>query len=426
MCAEGVRRRAMPMLMSMSSRTRVGHLALLLAMLVSPRVAHAQLTATPYVGVQGEYNSNVLSVSSRQQSIVESGGSERSDRDVRYRAGILVNEKFGRQEIYASGEGRRIDYDRLSNLDHDEYLYGAGLKWMIVDRLTGHVDLRQERRMAPFADRLSSQLTLERDRVASGDAKLALGSDWSIKAALRNHQLDSPIDAVPDFALSETAATLSSNYSGFGKLEVGVLGEYVDGKYRGGPDPDRFKQLTYDLTAEYTVSGLSSLDAKLGYTTRSDHGPAGGSLSGYTGSFGYQRKFSIKTDARVQAFRRVSSYAAAASSIIETGATAQMNWRPTERIALALDYSWVRSVFKASTATGAESNPASNQGRSDRYQLTALKLSYRPFDRLWLLAYGNYADRRSSIDVDGYNAGIAGLEARFALGHIPTTMPGSQ
>lgn len=373
--------------------------------------ARADFEFSPYAASQTEYNSNVFDVSNANQAVIENGNSRRSDTLQRYLVGANSLYHYGQQEMHASVEGRRFDYRHFDKLDHDEYLLDGALEWVATDNLSGGLNYRQERRMTSFADRNTSDLSLERDRLAGARVDVILIPDWILKGGLKNHELASPIPGIPDFSLTENSANFSAGYLGLGAMNAGLDLEYLRGEYRGIPGSGKFDQTTLELISSYDVSGITRLDAKLGYTQRKDKSNDAGGESGITGTFRMSRKLSEITAARVQVFRRISSYTAGTAAVTDTGASADLNWNPTFKIIVNAEYSWIKSNFDGQGMTGSIDN-----SRRDRSQEATLKIKYQALNWLLITPYTSYLNRSSSIDVDNFKAVIAGFEVRISLG----------
>lgn len=377
----------------------------------SATTAYAEFDFIPYIASQTEYNSNVFDVTNTQQAIVENADAKRSDRLQKYLVGTDALYQYGQQKLRGSVEGRRHDYSHFSRLDHNEYLLDGALDWLANDGLGGDVTFRQERRMTSFADRNTSELTLERDRLAGTRVKLMLTPDWVLQGGLRNHQLDSPIAGAPDFALIENAANASAGYLGLGAINAGIELEYLRGEYRGIPGSSKFDQTTLELISSYDVSGITRIDVKLGYTQRKDQGGNASGESGYTGTLRMSRRLSEITAVRIQMFRRISSYTAGTATVSDTGASADINWQPTIKIMVNGEYSLINSDFQGQGAAGSADN-----GRRDRNQEATLKINYQTLDWLLIKPYASYLRRGSSIGLDNFKAGIFGIEVRISLG----------
>ena len=386
-----------------------------------PIATYAQLHITPYVASQAEYDSNVFDLSSPGQAVIENGETKRDDTVLRNMAGVTGSYQIGLQKLHGTVEGRRFNYEHFTQLDHDEYLLDGGLKWALSNELDGAVDFRQERSMESFADRNTSQLALQLDRAAGTGINLMLTPEWLLQSGIKTHQLDAPIQGAPSFELSENSANVAANYVGFQAISAGLYAEYLRGQYKSVPGADTFDQATLDVTSTYSVSGLSDISVKLGYSQRKDQTDDTGSVSGYTGSLSYTRKLTGKTAARVELFRRISSYTAGADSVFETGGSAGLNWQATYKIMASLDYALTNSNFQGTGQLG-----SINSNRRDQYQFTTLKVTYQALQWLWVEPFASYENRHSNVEIDGYNATIIGADIRISFGDPVSVKPGTQ
>lgn len=400
---------------------RCGWAALLA--LAPARVALADVDLVPYGSVAYEYNSNVFDLPEDRQAAklagidavslaglldppqpVASGDGQRSDHLLRYIAGVETGFAWSDQKLRGLAEGRRVRFSHFDYLDHDEYLLGAGLDWR-WKAANGALDYRLERRMAPFAERRSTALAIERERLGTGRFDLDYNPEWRFESVLRTRNLDSPLPGFPDFSLTENSVGVAAKYIEIDALAAGALIEYLSGEFSGVPGAHSFHQESIGVTAAYTIPQLSLMSAELGYTRRTEEGSSGG-LSGLTGLFAYHRQFTGKTSAGGQLFRRISSYAGGASGVRDTGAQVDFGWLATEKISVAAVYRWTRSVFDESSG---------GSQRSDDLQSASLKSTYHALTWLALRPYVSYEERNSNVDVVDYKATIVGLElqARF-------------
>ncbi len=383
------------------------HFAWMLIAFASPALAGYQLT--PYASVTAEYNSNVFDLPNAQVARAENGDDQLADTVLRYLAGAEGALPLRKQKLRALIELRRLDFLHFGRLDHNEYLFGTGLDWRLLSTLDGALDYRQERRMASFADRTTTALALETERITSGSANLVINPEWRLESGLRLRSLDSPLPAFPDFALKENSISLAAKYLAIDKLVAGVFTEYMSGKFEGVPAAGKFHQESIELVADYTLSEISKVAAKLGYTRRNDD--AGGTVSGLTGMAAYHRDLTGKTSADVQIFRRVRSYVGGASSVVESGIGTALAWRATEKIAVAGAAEWVHSTYEDAAPSSGMSQ------RKDDYETLSVKVNYLPRPWLALRPYTGYRVRNSNLDRDDFHTAIVGLEveARFQL-----------
>lgn len=367
----------------------------------------------PYASAQSAYHSNLFALSSSEQVQGADGEPDadggRSDVVTQFLAGVDAQLRISNQTLRATVEGRHLMFDRYDRLDHDEYLLNGGLDWRLSSILDGMLNYRQERSMASFADRNSTALNLELERVASASLNLAVHPDWRLESGVRQRDLEAPLDNFSGFGVEETSVNAAIKYLGEETLTVGLFGEHTDGEFKGTTDADEFEQQTAALTASYVLSGLSRLGAEIGYTRRQDDSSERGDLSGVTGALSYQREISGKTSVIAQVFRRVGSYTGGASAEKQTGARVGLTWKPTDRIIVTGAYERGESELQETLAASAEPD------RQDDLQVAILQLSYRILPWLALRPFGIYEERDSSSALDSFHATTAGVEllARF-------------
>lgn len=329
---------------------------------------------------------------------------ERADTIQRYVAGVELHLPLSEQKLRATLEGRRLQYSHFERLDHNEYLLDVGLDWRLIEILDGMLDYRRERRLGNFADRISTQLLIETEDVASGNFNINLTPEWRLETGLRARNLDTPLPGAPDFTINEKSVSAAIKYLIEETLAAGIYAEYLAGRFEGVPNAANFNQKSGGVSVEYTITGLSRLTAQLGYTSRNDESSSEGELSGVTGTLAYHRELSGKTALDVQAFRRVFSYPGGASSVIEIGGGPSLIWKPTEKLSVAGSYLYTQDRFEEASA----STPTSN--RTDHNQNATLKLTYQILPWMSVRPYAEYRERESSIAFDTYNAEIVGIE----------------
>jgi hypothetical protein len=207
---------------------RSRRLTCLLAWLGCPGLALAHFSFEPYATGAYEYNSNIAAVAPGDPANVLLGDPQRDDRIQSTTAGATARYMWSRQTFTASAEGRRFSYDHFSRLDHDEYLLDADLAWHLASLFDGKLDVRREQRMAALNARLSSDLALEEETLATGGLNLQINPEWRLETGLSNRDLDSPQVVLPAYGLRENAGDVAIKYQGAANLTFG-MGKRVDG-----------------------------------------------------------------------------------------------------------------------------------------------------------------------------------------------------
>jgi hypothetical protein len=396
-------------------RTETAMRATLLATGQAALPSGAQADLRTYVAGRIHHDTNIFAFSGEEEAVAQTGSDELADTVTSGIAGAQLTLGPAHHRFTATAEGRRYTFDQFSHLDHDEYAWSGLYDWHPGGWLGGKLEYRQEQRMAAFADRDASLLTLEHERSGGGRLDFELGANWLLQAGARALRLESPLPARPAFELDENAGTLALRYRGSGRTSVGLDTEYLDGEFRGGVTPEPFEQITAESALDYKLSGLSELHARLGYTRREEHD--GDRIDGITGSLGAQRALTGVTAVQAEVFRRVSSYVGGPDSVIETGARAGLAWRPTLKFSVDIGAEWVDSEFQAAPLPGGEQ-------RDDRALAGFVRIAYEPWRWLRIQPFTEYRDRDSSLELESYDSTIVGLELRAQFGGPLSPGPG--
>ena len=375
----------------------------LLAWLGFPGLAPAQLTFEPYADGAYEYNSNIAAVAPGDPANVLLGDPQRDDRIEHETAGATAKYLWSRQTFTAIAEGRHFSYDHFTRLDHDEYLLDADLAWQLASLFDGKLDVRREQRMAALNTRLSSDLALEKETLATGDLSLQIDPEWRVESEFSNRDLDSPQIGLPAYGLRENAGDAAIKYLGTANLTFGVTGRRVDGQYRGVPQSPSYQQSSLEGTLSYKRGEQTHFDSALGYTRRENPASLGGTVSGTTGLLSYTRKLTGKTSLFIGYERAVNSYVVAAATEFDSTANLKVDWQATGKIDVNLTYAYTRSTFTGQTV------PNSSIARADDYQASSLNIDYEALRWLSLRPYLSYQTRASNVKFYQYSGAVVGI-----------------
>jgi len=384
----------------MSART----LAIAACVSIWPGLAAAELRFHPYVSAQETYESNVFSASDDLLRELR-GDTEKSDRIFRGIAGVDGGYDLGLQRLYLQAEGRRFLFDNFSELDHNETLFAGRFHWTAADLVDGTLEASQERRMASFVNRNSTELTLETERQAAASFNVNIGPHWRVETGGRYYRLASPLPDFPDFTLRETSVNGGLKYKTGGPLSTGVLVQYLDGRFSGIPDVPGYHSVSVDGTVDYDFSELSHLSGQAGYTQL-----RGSDLQvdGFTGSLLFRRQVTEISELKLQAFRRIEGYLAGANINTDTGWSAGVTWHATVKLRVDADYTYIYSRYEALSPFATISS-----GRRDLFQIVQGSVAYQFFDWASLRLFGGYRDRDSNVRLERFNDFTAGAELKL-------------
>jgi hypothetical protein len=374
----------------------------------APASAVAGGTLTPYVAEDVEHNSNIFDV---QTSVPIAGypSAALGDTFFETRAGVDGVYRLEQQQFFGTAEFRRFDYDKFTDLDHNEYLIDGGLKYKIDQIIDGTLEYRHEQRMVQFQDLTdATYLIVETENTANASLNVNFTPEWRLESRLRDHELDSPRSDVPQLSLHEDAIHEGLRYLGVSNLSAGIDVEYLQGQYRHDPlalDP-YYHQTSEYLAGNYLVSGLTNFNAALGYTSRTDPTNSGttGAGSGVTGNLGYQHALTGKTTLNLGLRRALSTYLTTGGSEIDTTASVGATFQATYKIRLRASYDYTNSKFP-DTPIGLDSPE-----RTDHFQTANLDASYQVLHWLSIRPYVRYQTRHSNIAIDSFNSNAVGIE----------------
>ncbi len=259
--------------------------------------------------------------------------------------------------------------------------------------------------MASFVNRRSTELTLEQERIGNAGIGLNVGNNFRVETGARYYELRSPLPDFPNFKLRETAFNGALKFKSEARLALGLFGEYLEGSFSGITDSPDFHSVTGDLTADYDVSELARLSAKLGYTNLQGSDIE---VSGFTGSIGLRREISAVTELKLEAYRRIEGYLAGANAIVDTGFSGGVTWHPTVRIRVDADYTYIYSEFEALSPIATISSE-----RRDVFQIISGSVGYQVLPWIGLRVFGGYRDRDSNVRLERFDNVTVGGEIRL-------------
>jgi len=369
-----------------------------------PMSARAQFTGNASATGQFESDSNVFALES---GFAQPGTSDfhRSDTFFAYGADFDGKYLWGRQELYATAASKEYDYQRFTELSHNEYKVDAGLNWKLGELLDGKLDIARTRTMVPFFDLSGSALALsivtEQRETAQIDMKL--NSNWKVEGSGYASKADEPLPAAPQLQLTQSSGSASIDYLGITGLTSGLTAGYLSGNYSGSTataNPS-FTQSTAGFLAKYKFS-RTTIEGQVGYSRRvSDTGTD--NTSGVTGMLDFTDQLTPKTSFTAKIDRTINSYFLNTGSEIDTEAAASFRWQATYKLAVSPGYTFAYRDFP-----GQGNNPVGSN-RVDIQEVVTLNIDYQPQRWLLIKPYASVQTRRSTFIGAHYSAAIFGV-----------------
>lgn len=382
----------------------VGTRIAMLFVLASPSAAFAGTDVVPYAKVAYEHDSNIFAFPSPGPDLPPGTLTAQGDSRESYVAGADITGLYGRQKVTAKLEGRRFDYDRLTDLTHNESLVSGELDYALGSAIDGVVRSRQEKRMAPFTDRVSNVLAVETERISFASMRFLITPEWSFQPDVGRRDLDSPQPLYPDLRLREDTIGALLSYAGFGPLKVGLEGVHLNGTYTGVTIVPSVSQTLFQLTADYQATGLSVFKGAIGHTQR-EQGASNNNISAVTGLLGYRRQLTGKTAISLEASRAVNSYITGGGSEVDTRGYVSAEWQATRKLGVVASYALTRGEFVGEVLPG-----TGIPGRRDRFGTTRVDVDYRVLRWLDVRPYFQYRNRNSNDPTLTFTGTLVGVE----------------
>ena len=412
----------------------------ILALLVSPVSALAELAMTVGGNVQYQYDTNVFDL---QPGFPTPFGvsSGYSDSFIAYGGKLDASYLWSQQQFYATVVGTEYHYDRFTELDHYEYTLDGGWDWKIGRLWDGVLDVERIRSMVSFWNVIGTSLVIQTEQRETGRAGVQVTPDWRAEFTGITRKVNQPqatanpltateppapaTTTITDLTLTETSGQAAVKYTGTAGVTAGVSGTYLKGSFSNvGPlvVAPSYTQTSGALTATDVVTGLSTFRGQIGYSRRSSDSGIN-NISGATGELDYQRTLTGKTSVEVDLTRQINAYLTNDASEIDSVAALTATWQATYRIGVVLGYTFTYRQLPHQGTTLVDGVIVGNGTQQMEYlNMPSLTVTYAPVPWLILKPYVNYQTRSSQNFVGGnFDATVVGLQFTLQLqrGVIP-------
>jgi hypothetical protein len=420
-------------------------IASLLVTLLTPATALAQLSVKASATGQYQYNTNVYDL---QAGFPLPGTSDyqRADSYYAYGGELDLIDQISQQNLYVTAAGTQFDYDRFTQLTHDEYRFDGGWNWKLGSDFSGTLDVTRTRTMVAFTEIVQLLLAIQTEQRETAKASFQFLPNWRLDANGFTRNLQEPLPGAPDLQLTESGAGAGLNYGGTVGLTSGLSIGLAHGDYANtnGVLAPVYDQKTAAFVLTYTPSaapgpvgpnggapvgpggqpvgpggaplvpggqyvgpngalvagGPSTFDGAVGYTQRTS--PTGiDNLSGLTGHLEYTDQLTGKTSAQLALSRIINSYLTNAGSEIDSSLAAKVLWQMSYKIGLTAAYSW---TYRDLPDQGFI--PGTNRG--DHLQFASLIIDYEALRWLAIKPYANIQTRSSNYYGGNFNATVYG------------------
>ncbi|HEX8787306.1 MAG TPA: XrtB/PEP-CTERM-associated polysaccharide biosynthesis outer membrane protein EpsL [Telluria sp.] len=268
--------------------------------------------------------------------------------------GLIFDNTYSRQRISLVAKLSKYDFDHFKQLDYDGKDLQANWYWQLGNHLQGKVGETYSEVLAPYTDFVSDQRNLLRSRSEFAEGTWRFHSSWQVRAGFQRDTYDYELDAERFNNRTEDTDELELDYLARSGNTVGLVARHVNGHYpylrpiNGFLLNDDFTQDELKARVKWTVTGVTSIDALVGYTRRDQPSYGPGSTSGFAGKINltYQPHGKMTYTASVwHDFAPVES--TLVSYTLNDGASVGAQWDATAKIRVNADFSAERRNYSA-------------------------------------------------------------------------------
>ena len=391
----------------------LGSASLVAVALISatPALALWDDKVTPFVEEKSTHDDNVFRVSKNADSV--------SDTYSTTSLGLNFDVPVSRQRFQGGYTWNTTRFNRLTDLDFDGHDARATWLWQIGNDLSGQLGYTENLALAPFAYTQSTTPDPLKTRVAFLNEAYLITPSWRFQAGagLFEQMNGDPAFEFNDLKISSGDVGLSyvtpANTS-IGLSERVEEGRYPNRDFAAGTSPldDSYRQYTRGIVADWTVTGVSHVAARVSRVSRRYPNTPESDFDGTTAVVEYDWKLTGKLSLTGIIRRDISPFQDIQSSfVLVKGVTVRPTLNLTEKIDVSgiLDYGIWYYLGDPGLVTGG------TQGRVDRVGLGAAVLSYKPLRRITLQVGAQREGRTSNIPNADYLANVAYVVARIAF-----------
>jgi hypothetical protein len=199
-----------------------------------------------------------------------------------------IDQPFGRQHFYASGNVHDNRYSSHDDLNNTSYGLNTGLDWSSMERLSGKLSYLLNNELATYGAGNNipgfRQKNLQKDQDFEAAVKYGLVSLLTLEGDYGHRQTDYSANAYRLYDYAQDAGSVGLKYHPSDLLTLGVDVRHTRGHYHDRPVPLDNARNDLDLLATWVPTGQSTLSGRLSYSHQTYDNDAGPSFKGATGA----------------------------------------------------------------------------------------------------------------------------------------------
>lgn len=354
------------------------------------------------------YDSNVFRLSDDVNPQTVLGTSKKSDTVGRLGLGVEGNVPIDRQRILFDAELDAFRYSRFDALDNNAYRVGVAWLWQAGDKWSGDLGYRRAHYLAPLAflnAPIKNLITTDR---FFGSAGYELTPRWKVRGAADWIQYANSNPTQQTLDNTTTSGTVGLDYATSAASLVGGQVKYSHGSYPNPQfvlGPNVFVSNTYDEieasgVVHWVVTGLSTLDARLGYTSRRYDQVSQRNFDGVTGRLSWDWTPGGKTLINLAIWQELQGVTdLTASYVLSRGISLGPSWAPTSKLVFQAKLAYVKNDYQGDPQFLV---PTVSE-RKDTFRGAIFAVGYSPLRNLQFSLGVQVGDNNSNIAFRSYD-----------------------
>lgn len=210
-----------------------------------------------------------------------------------------LDQPFGRQRFYFTGNVAQNIYKRNTQLNNTSYGIDAGLDWATIERLTGTVRLTANQGLGGFnlyGTTENFEKNVQATQQALVTARWGMTPRVSLDLGYIFRRVNMSNEAAANNEYSQNTGTVGLGYGGDKVLTLGAAFRFSKTdypKYKPDPTPPNYVAdvadgRNIDFTASWVPNGLSKLDGRLSFSEVTHTENTANDFRGLTGSLRWE------------------------------------------------------------------------------------------------------------------------------------------
>ena len=292
-----------------------------------------------YANLGGFYDSNLFRLSNSVNPQTVIGSSKKSDFVGRAGLGLKADVPVERQRLLFDAAVDYYAFDRFSFLDNTGYRAAAAWEWLATEQWSGNIGASTRRFLSGFDNIQAPIKDMITEYRAYGSAGFRFTPRWRVRGAVDWYKWTHSSEVRQSLDNDTTSGTLGLDYVTPANNSVGAQVKYTNAQYPnrqlvpGATVDNKYSQWDASGVLHWAATGLSTFDARLGYTNVDYPDVPQRNFSGVTGNLGFDWTPGTKTIVNLAAWREIRLYEDfTASYILGQGASAGVQWAPTFKL----------------------------------------------------------------------------------------------